>query len=82
MMNVDATVRGIFAEVLKIDGATLDDRTRLVEDLAIDSLDSLELVVRIQDNFQVEMSEQDFTRFTTYGQVVDCVREILARTAA
>lgn len=81
-MNVDATVREIFAEVLKIDGSTLDGQTRLVEDLAIDSLDSLELAVRIQDSFQVEMDEQDFARFTTFGQVVGCVREVLARTAA
>jgi acyl carrier protein len=81
-MNVDAMVREIFEQVLKIDGSTLDGQIRLVEDLAIDSLDSLELAVRIQDSFQIEMDEQDFARFTTFGQVVDCVREVLARTAA
>jgi acyl carrier protein len=81
-MNVDAMVREVFEQVLKIDGSTLDGQIRLVEDLAIDSLDSLELAVRIQDSFQIEMDEQDFARFTTFGQVVDCVREVLARTAA
>lgn len=76
--TVDETMRGIFAAVLKIDGASLEASTHLTEDLAVDSLDALELALKIQDGFEIELDEKDFTKFTSYGEVIACVRALLA----
>ncbi|MEA2694484.1 MAG: Phosphopantetheine attachment site [Acidobacteriota bacterium] len=74
---VDLKVRGIFAAVLKIDGANLKESTDLTADLAVDSLDALELALKIQDGFGIELDEKDFALFTSYGEVLACVREVM-----
>jgi acyl carrier protein len=79
--EVDRGVRSIFTSVLKVQGESLDTDTLLIEDLSVDSLDALDLVVKIQDVFNLELSEQEFSRFTTFGQVVACVREAILRGA-
>ena len=55
----------------KADIITLD--TRLLEDLNFDSLDVVELVVEIEDEFGVELNEDHLTRVKTVG---DLLKEI------
>jgi len=76
---VDEKVRRIFASVLKIDAASLAENTNLNADLAVDSLDALELALKIQDGFGIELGEKDFARFTSYGEVLACVRQAEGR---
>lgn len=76
--SVDRTVREIFASVLQVDGASLEDGTHLVDDLAVDSLDALELALKIQERIGIQLEEEEFARFTTYGEVVACARDNVA----
>lgn len=76
---IDERIRSVFAAVLKIDGTSLGEHTHLTRDLSVDSLDALELALRIQDSFGIELDEGDFASFTSYGEVVGCVRKVMAR---
>lgn len=77
--SVDLTVRRVFGSILQIDAASLHEDTHLVNDLAVDSLDALELALKIQESLRIELDEEEFAKFTTYGEVLACARENVAR---
>lgn len=80
--SVDQTVRGAFARILQIDASSLHEGTHLVNDLAVDSLDALELALKIQESLRIQLDEEEFAKFTTYGEVLACAQENVARRSA
>lgn len=51
----------------------LRDDARLVEELRGDSLDRIELVMAVEDEFDIEIPDEDLDRFTTVQSVVEYV---------
>jgi acyl carrier protein len=68
-------VRGHLAEELEVDIATIGEETRFKEDLDADSLDLYELVMELEDNYGVSVSEQQATTIKTVGDAVAFVVE-------
>jgi acyl carrier protein len=68
-------VRDHLAEELEVDPAGIEAGTRFKEDLDADSLDLYELVMELEDNYGVAVSEQQATRIKTVGDAVDFVVE-------
>jgi acyl carrier protein len=66
-------IKEIIANVL---GTKLEDVTkekRLVDDLGADSLDTLEIVMGIEDAFDIEIPEEEVEELTTVGDVTNYV---------
>jgi len=72
-------VTSLIAKEYNVDAAKLAPSTRLVEDLNVDSLDAVELMMRIEDVFNFKISDQEAQTLKT---VEDIVRLVTARTAA
>lgn len=70
-------VRRVLAEHLSI--REVDDETRLLADLALDSIQQLTLVVELENEFRVRFHEEDEQGIETVGGVVDAVARALAR---
>ena len=68
-------VRGHLAEELEVDVEKIGEGTRFKEDLDADSLDLYELVMELEDNYGVTVSEEQATRIETVGDAVDFVVE-------
>jgi acyl carrier protein len=68
-------VRGHLAEELEVDAAGIGEGTRFKEDLDADSLDLYELVMELEDNYGVSVSEEQATRIKTVGDAVEFVLE-------
>ena len=68
-------VREHLAEELEIDIERITETTRFREDLDADSLDLYELVMELEDNYGVTVSEEQATRITTVGDAVAFVVE-------
>lgn len=68
-------VREHLAEELEIDIGRIDETTRFREDLDADSLDLYELVMELEDNYGVTVSEEQATRIATVGDAVGFVVE-------
>ncbi len=68
-------VREHLAEELEIDIGRITETTRFREDLDADSLDLYELVMELEDNYGVTVSEEQATRITTVGDAVGFVVE-------
>lgn len=70
-------IRTIIAEVLGIDEAQITLDAHFRKDLRADSLDLVELIMRLEDEFQGEICDREAQQITTVG---DAVRYIETRT--
>ena len=61
------------ADELDVDPARIDESTRFKEDLDADSLDLGELVMGLEEPFDVTIPEEDLEGVATVGQAVDLV---------
>ena len=68
-------VREHLAEELEVDIAKIGEETRFKEDLDADSLDLYELVMELEDNYGVSVSEEQASRIATVGDAVAFVVE-------
>ena len=69
--EIAAQVREIFLETLKIRPEKLLPETNLKDDLALDSLDMIEVVYEMEDRFDVQIPEEKIQEIATFDQIVD-----------
>ncbi len=62
-------IRELVCEQLGVDGAELNSDSDIVEDLGADSLDVVELVMAIEENFDLEVPDEDAEGMRTIGDV-------------
>lgn len=66
----------ILAEQFGVESETIKPETTFVEDLGADSLDLVELMMSIEEEFDVgEISEQDAAKIKTVGDVLEIIGE-------
>ncbi len=63
-------LKEIVAEQLEIDAETITAETRLNEDLNADSLDVVEMLMALEDEFGVDIPDEEIEKMKTIGDVV------------
>ena len=71
--EVLAALREVAVEVLSVEPDQVVEDARFKEDLDADSLDLVELVMGLEERFDIEVPEDDLEGVTTVGQAVDLV---------
>jgi len=66
-------IREVAVEVLDVEPDVVTEQARFKEDLEADSLDLVELVMGLEERFDIEVPEDDLEGVTTVGQAVDLV---------
>lgn len=63
-------VKQIIADELNVDASSITMETRLAEDLGADSLDAVELIMAIEDEFDVEVDDENAQNIRCVGDIV------------
>ena len=66
-------VKAIIVDLLGVDEAKIKLEARFREDLEADSLDLVELIMKFEDVFGTEISDEDAQKITTVGEAVTFV---------
>lgn len=66
-------IREVAVEVLSVEPDSVTETARFKEDLEADSLDLVELVMGLEERFDIEVPEEDLEGVTTVGKAVDLV---------
>ncbi|GAB5605707.1 MAG: acyl carrier protein [Sideroxydans sp.] len=73
MSNNEQRVRKIVAEQLGVNESEIKNESSFVNDLGADSLDTVELVMALEEEFGVEIPDEDAEKITTVQQALDYV---------
>lgn len=68
-------VQKILAEQLELDADEITMDSSLVEDLGIDSLDFVDIVMSLEDEFDTEFPEEDMADIKTVGDIVKYIED-------
>lgn len=71
MQQTFEKLRKIICDILSIDPAQVTMETNLKEDLQADSLDVVEVVMQIENEFGIEVGDEDAEQFRTVADVVN-----------
>ena len=74
MENIEQRVKKIVAEQLGVNEADVKNESSFVNDLGADSLDTVELVMALEEEFETEIPDEDAEKITTVQQAVEYIK--------
>jgi acyl carrier protein len=77
-----AHVRGLLIELFEIEPDKIRPEARLAQDLEIDSIDAIDLVLKLKDYCGRKIKPEEFKHVQTVGDVVNAVQSIVGSSAA
>ena len=78
-MAVEEKVKAIIAEQLGVKPEEVTPTASFIDDLGADSLDTVELVMALEEEFGIEIPDEDAEKMTTVGEAVKYIDEKIAK---
>ena len=72
-MSVEQKVREIIVEQLGVEESQVTDGAKFVDDLGADSLDTVELVMALEEAFELEIPDEDAEKITSVGDAINYI---------
>lgn len=76
MNNIDQKIKQVIAQQLGLSISDIKPEQELVKDLGCDSLDLVEICMAIEDEFRIEIDDDDAAAITTVQQYIDYVTKV------
>ena len=77
MSDIESRVKKIVSEQLGTDEAKVTNKSSFIDDLGADSLDTVELVMAHEEEFDTEIPDDDAEKITTVQQAIDYINKNL-----
>ncbi|HAV40101.1 MAG: acyl carrier protein [Aquificota bacterium] len=74
-MDLEQRIKEIIADQLGVEVDKLNPGAKFVEDLGADSLDVVELIMAFEEEFGIEIPDEDAEKIRTVGDVIDYLKE-------
>ncbi len=68
-------IKEIVSENLGVDAAQITEESSFKDDLGADSLDIFEMVMALEDEYEIEIPTKDLEKITTVGDVINYINE-------
>jgi acyl carrier protein len=72
---VEERVKAIIVEQLGVEENDVTPAAKFIEDLGADSLDTVELVMAFEEEFDIEIPDEDAEKITTVGDAIGYIKE-------
>jgi acyl carrier protein len=78
-MSVDKRIKEIIVEQLGVNENEVTPEAKFVDDLGADSLDLVELVMALEEEYNMEISDEDAEKILTVGDVIEYIQSHVAQ---
>ncbi len=75
MSEIEAKVKKIIVEQLDVEESSVAPDAKFIEDLGADSLDTVELVMALEEEFGIEIPDEDAEKIVTVKNAVEYIQE-------
>jgi len=76
-MSLEDDVRKIIVDQLGVDTAQVTQDARFIDDLGADSLDTVELIMALEERFGIEVPDEDAEKLVTVGKAIEYIEQKL-----
>ena len=80
--SIGQRVKQIVIEQLGVDPDKIDNEASFIDDLGADSLDTVELVMALEEEFETEIPDEEAEKITTIQQAIDYISGHLQKASA
>ncbi len=77
MADVEAKVKELIAEQLNIDVEAVKPEASFIDDLGADSLDTVELIMAFEEEFDIEIPDEEAEKIKTVGDAIKHIQEMV-----
>ena len=77
MADVEAKVKELIAEQLNIDVEEVKPEASFIDDLGADSLDTVELIMAFEEEFEIEIPDEEAEKIKTVGDAIKHIQEMV-----
>lgn len=81
-MSVDEKVKDIISEQLGVKKEEIKPESSFIDDLGADSLDTVEVVMALEEEFGIEIPDEDAEKITTVGDAVKYIDDKVSKKEA
>jgi acyl carrier protein len=74
-MDIAQKVKEIVAQQLDVDGSEVKEEAQFIEDLGADSLAIVELVLAFEEQFEIDIPDEDTEKIATVGDAIKYITE-------
>ena len=78
--SIEEKVKSIIVEQLGVNAEQVTTEAKFIEDLGADSLDTVELVMELEDEFEISIPDEEAEKIRTVGDAIKHIAEHLEKT--
>jgi acyl carrier protein len=77
MIKIEEKIKKMIAEVVEVDLQLVKESSSFIHDLGADSLDRVEITIRLEKEYKISISDSEVAKFKTVKNLLDFIKQKL-----